>query len=204
MKYQAIVFDMDGVLIDSKECMSLCWIKVQEKTGITIEFSNYFSKIGKPFKVILSELGLAQEYWSKIEKIYFQAQEEYLKEIKPYDGVEDMLIELRKNYVLGLVTSKGSKAVDLILNKFGWNFSQVITPDNCARGKPYPDPLLYFTAFEQVPPNNCIYIGDMFVDMKSAELAGFDFVRAGWGYQDFDAETAGTPKELIEMIGRSK
>ena len=43
MKYQAVVFDMDGVLIDSKECMSLCWIKVQEKTGITIEFSNYFS-----------------------------------------------------------------------------------------------------------------------------------------------------------------
>jgi HAD superfamily hydrolase (TIGR01549 family) len=204
MKYQAVVFDMDGVLIDSKECMSLCWLKVQEKTGITIEFSNYFSKIGKPFKVILSELGLEQEYWSKIEKIYFQAQEEYLKEIKPYDGVEDMLIELRKNYVLGLVTSKGSKAVDLILNKFGWNFSQVITPDNCARGKPYPDPLLYFTAFEQIPPNNCIYIGDMFVDMKSAELAGFDFVRAGWGYQEFDAETVETPKELIEMIGRSK
>ena len=45
MKYQAVVFDMDGVLIDSKECMSLCWLKVQEKTGITIEFSNYFSKI---------------------------------------------------------------------------------------------------------------------------------------------------------------
>jgi HAD superfamily hydrolase (TIGR01549 family) len=204
MKYQAIVFDMDGVLIDSERCMSLCWKKVQETTGIKTEFSNYFSKIGKPFKVILSELGLAQERWDDIEKIYFQAQEEYLNEIKPYAGVEDMLIELKKDYVLGLVTSKGSKAVNIILKKFGWNFSQVITPDNCTRGKPYPDPLLYFTAFEQISPKDCIYVGDMFVDMKAAELAGFNFVRAGWGYQEFDAETVGTPKELLEMIERSK
>jgi HAD superfamily hydrolase (TIGR01549 family) len=204
MKYQAVVFDMDGVLINSKKCMNLCWNKVQEITKIKIEFSNYFSKIGKPFNVILSELGLPQESWNEIEKIYFQAQEYYVKEIKPYAGVEDMLIELKKDYVLGLVTSKGSKAVDLILNRFGWNFSQVITPDNCARGKPYPDPLLYFTAYEQIPPNNCIYVGDMFVDMKAAELAGFDFIRAGWGYQDFAAQSVETPNELIELIGKSK
>ena len=111
-----------------------------------------------------------------------------------------MLKELEKKYILGLVTSKNSKAVNLILNQFNWTFSQVITPDNCARGKPYPDPLIYFTAYERLDPRKCIYIGDMVVDKMSAERAGFEFIRAGWGYQDFEAVTVKSPRELVAVI----
>jgi HAD superfamily hydrolase (TIGR01549 family) len=204
MSYQAIVFDMDGVLIDSKECMNLCWKKVQNKTGTEIKFSEYFSRIGKPFKVILSEIGLPPESWAIAEKIYFEAQEDYIDSINAYENIDLMLNELSKDYVLGLVTSKGSRAAGLILNKFGWKFSQVITPDNCARGKPYPDPLLYFTAYERIDPRKCVYIGDMIVDMKAAESAGFAFLRAGWGYQEFESITVESPTKLTQLFKNSK
>lgn len=200
MSYQAVVFDMDGVLIDSKHCMKLCWEEVKCKTGTNIDFNEYFSKIGKPFKVILSEIGLPQECWRLAEEVYFKAQEYYIGEIRPYEGIENLLDDLSRDYILGLVTSKGSKAVNLILKKFGWKFSQIITPDNCARGKPYPDPLLYFTAYEQMAPLSCVYVGDMTVDMEAARMAGFKFIRAAWGYQVFDAESAETPKELFQII----
>lgn len=200
MNYQAVVFDMDGVLIDSKNCMKLCWEEVKNKTGTNIDFAEYFARIGKPFKVILSEIGLSKEYWRLAEQVYFEAQEYYIDEITPYEGIERLLDELNRDYMLGLVTSKGSKAVNLILKKFGWKFSQIITPDNCARGKPYPDPLLYFTAYEQIAPMSCVYIGDMTVDMEAAKMAGFRFIRAAWGYQIFNAESAETPIELLQII----
>jgi len=204
MKYEAIVFDMDGVLIDSKQCMNMCWSVVQEEMSIKIDFQEYFCRIGKPFKIILNEIGVPEEQLSEVEKIYFSAQEKYMHEIKPYPNIDWMLKELGKEYVLGLVTSKNSKAAGLILSKFRWKFSEVITPDNCSRGKPYPDPLLYFTAYEQINPNKCIYVGDMVVDMLAANSAGYDFVRAGWGYQLFEAKSVESPSHLIEFIRSSK
>ncbi len=200
-KYQAVVFDMDGVLIDSKNCMRMCWNAVQENLQIVNSFDDYFIKIGKPFRKILSELSIAENMHNDAERIYFDAQRKYVSLIKPFPGIEKALSELSVEYLLGLVTSKNSKSVSLILEKFGWRFSHVITPENCFRGKPHPDPLLYYTAFEQLNPSECLYIGDMLVDMSAAQAAGYDFIRAGWGYQYFEANTADTPEDLMKMIG---
>lgn len=203
MKYQAIVFDLDGVLIDSKECMRLCWEKVRKETNISISFDDYFSNIGKPFEIILLEIGVPKNIWTIVESIYFEEQQSQLPKIEHFKEIDVLLNKLREKYILGLVTSKKSKPTDKILKKFNWSFSQVITPDNCARGKPYPDPLLYFAAYEQLDPRKCIYIGDMRVDKMAARHAGYDFIRAGWGYQKFRAKSAKTPQDLYEMIESS-
>jgi HAD superfamily hydrolase (TIGR01549 family) len=201
MSINAVVFDMDGVLVDSKNCMKMCWESVQIKINTSIHFDDYFSKIGKPFRTILSELGVHEDKWFAAEDTYFSAQKKFLNEIKSFEGIDDLLHILGQSYILGLVTSKNSLATRNILDKFGWNFSQVITPENCARGKPNPDPLLYFTAYEQLDPLKCVYVGDMIVDKMASELAGFKFIRAAWGYQNFAAPTANTPQDLIKMIG---
>lgn len=203
MKYQAIVFDLDGVLIDSKECMRLCWEKVQNETKISIPFDDYFSYIGKPFEIILLEIGVPKNIWAIVESIYFEEQQSQLHEIKQFKEIDTLLNKLREKYILGLVTSKKSKPTGNILKKFNWNFSQVITPDNCVRGKPFPDPLLYFAAYEQLDPRKCMYVGDMKVDKMAAKQAGFDFIRAGWGYQQFTAKSANSPQDLYEIIESS-
>jgi phosphoglycolate phosphatase len=200
MKYQAIVFDLDGVLIDSKECMRRCWLSVKQKINSDITFETYFQHIGKPFKNILFEIGVPESKWSEAETVYFETQVTFSNIIKPFEGVDYMLNELSKSYVLGVVTSKSSKTTGIILKQFGWKFSSVVTPENCGRGKPYPDPLLYFSAFEQIEPSRCVYIGDMTVDRDAAEGAGFDFVRAEWGYQDFAAKSVKSPRKLLEYL----
>ena len=49
---------MDGVLIDSCECMELAWQEVQNELDISTEFAQYKKRIGIPFYNIISELGL--------------------------------------------------------------------------------------------------------------------------------------------------
>lgn len=200
MNYQAIVFDLDGVLIDSKLCMKLCWSEVQEKIKTEVSFDQYFQNIGKPFKTILSELGIPPSHWKEIETIYFAAQIKYSNHIKPYDGIDTMMNKIKEKYLIGLVTSKNSKATSFLLNKFKWHFSQVITPENCAKGKPNPDPLLYFAFLEQLEPSECLYIGDMVVDFKAAKAAKFGFLRAGWGYQEFKAKSVDSPSNLSKLL----
>lgn len=200
-KYQAVIFDLDGVLIDSKECMRRCWHEVQEKIDTRISFDSYFANIGKPFKNILQEIGVPRAKWKDAEDTYFSAQINHSNIIKSYEGIDDLISYLAQKVVLGLVTSKNSKATAYILNQHKWVFSQVITPENCSRGKPNPDPLLYFSSLEQIEPDKCVYVGDMVVDYEAASAAGFSFIRAGWGYQIFKANTANSSTELIKMLG---
>ena len=201
--YQAVVFDLDGVLIDSKECMDCCWAEVRSKTGIQIPFTSYFSQIGKPFRAILSTIGVPENLWSEVEEIYFKTQLQNQDLILKYPGTQELLDQLlERNYVLGLVTSKGSIATSAILSKFNWShFSTVVTPESCVRGKPYPDPLLYFSNKEHLSPETSVYIGDMTVDLQAAESAGFSFIRAGWGYQNFDCDiTCASPMDLLSLV----
>ena len=62
MKKKLIVFDLDGVLIDSKSNMNAAWIAVMEKHNIQVTFEEYFQLIGRPFVDILSALSIAGDH----------------------------------------------------------------------------------------------------------------------------------------------
>ena len=62
MTYKLIVYDLDGVIIDSKDNMRTSWNFVNNKFSLNIAFNDYFSNIGKPFKIILKDLGIKNNY----------------------------------------------------------------------------------------------------------------------------------------------
>ena len=53
-----ILFDLDGVLLNSKRNMELSWDAVCERHDVNVEFEDYFSNIGRPFKDILNILNI--------------------------------------------------------------------------------------------------------------------------------------------------
>ena len=81
-KKKVLIFDVDGVLIDSKKNMELSWKKVQKKHSLNhVEFESYFKNIGRPFFKILNILGINKDL-KKIKETYQQESTKQIKEIK--------------------------------------------------------------------------------------------------------------------------
>ena len=79
-----IIFDVDGVLIDSKKNMQLSWEKLCKKNNIDVKFERYFENIGISFDKILNRLKIfhKQKY---LEKNYFLNSKKFASKIKPYN-----------------------------------------------------------------------------------------------------------------------
>jgi phosphoglycolate phosphatase len=182
IKKKLVLFDLDGVLIDSKLNMHRTWECVVEEFGLTVPFENYFSNIGRPFREILSIIGIKERQFD-IERRYNELSCETIARVKIFPGAQEFLNLLEENDIfIGIVTSKEEKRTQLILEKFENRFSIICTPNSICRGKPAPDHLLMAVALKNVDPAEALFVGDMDVDSMAAKRAGVDYVHVSWGY----------------------
>jgi len=179
-----VLFDLDGVILDSKQNMDCAWADVCEKFSLKIPFQDYFSNIGRPFKDILDILGVVEQQ-DMIEVVYNQSSLKRIDSSPFFPKVKDYLCFLLKNNIeIGIVTSKSKTRVKPVLNRLGIDFSIVKVPDDICRGKPAPDHLLMAMSLLNIDPSETIFIGDMDVDYMAAKRANIDYLHASWGYGD--------------------
>jgi len=178
-----ILFDVDGVLFDSKKNMENSWNQVMKKYSINKNFNEYKKFIGLPFNVILKKLDIKREKHEKIRKYYQANSIKYLNNIKPYPGVlKTIKLLKKKNYYLGIFTSKDKKRVLTVLKKHGLKFSIILTPQEGIRGKPYPDQILKCLKLLKLPKKKAIFVGDMDCDRIAATKAKINFIFATYGF----------------------
>ena len=181
------VFDLDGVLINSLDNMSQAWDAVRVKHEISIPFEYYEEQIGKPFPIIMKELGLYDRH-VEIFETYKTYSRMNLRNVEVYEGVVETLTSLKLNgNKIALCTSKTKESVDIILYKLP-EFDYISCPTAGLRGKPHPDQLLNVMAFCNTDPKDTIYIGDMHWDYEAAQRAGVHFEHATWGYGEVICE----------------
>ena len=177
-----VLFDLDGVLIDSRENMKHAWSAVQDNFSIQTPFDKYFELIGRPFSDILDILNLGGV--ENIEEVFNSSSLARMDLVKFYPHVVDTLIRLHNDGIrLGVVTSKDLIRTRKILSILPFDFDIVQTPDGMCRGKPAPDYLLLSMAVIGVDPDDTIYVGDMQVDHEAATRSRIDYLHANWGYQ---------------------
>lgn len=182
VRKQLVLFDLDGVLIDSRENMRLSWERACREVGAAVAFDRYFSEIGRPFPAIMERLGLAAHAVS-LEAAFRIASMEHIGVLKFYPGVIETLAALSARSVkLGVVTSKDRLRTSAVLAMLPVDFACVETPDSSLRGKPAPDHLLSAVARANVDPCEALYVGDMAADHESARRGGIDYAHAAWGY----------------------
>lgn len=182
-----ICFDFDGVLIDSIPVMEVAWNQVQQQVGIEQSFSMYAEKIGLPFFDILRSIGIAEERFETIKHVYEHEAHARIDSIGVFDGVVPALTKLSEmGMKISIATSKSAERTSAILDRHfkTVSFDIITTPESVGvgRGKPNPDQLLKIAVELGVDPENSLYVGDMDVDRKAAQRAGFQFVHAKWGY----------------------
>ena len=180
-----IIFDLDGVLINSIKNMEISWNLVSKKFNLNVGFEDYKKHIGLPFELILKKLNIKKNI-KKIKNSYSFYSKKNFKNVKIYPEVKKTLNYLkRKNYITAIITSKDRIRTNKIISLLNLrsNFKYIYTPNKLIKLKPYPDQIYAILKKEKIKKKNCSYIGDMIVDAKFAKNAGVNFIFTTYGYE---------------------
>jgi len=177
---QAIVFDLDGVLIDSFEAWFNAINIARKKYG----FKEYSEKeYRKKFWAMPLE-GFADKEFPDIDKtkIVSIAKQHVInntEKIKILPHAREVLEHIKKNrYKMALVTNNYHSVVDAVLkhHKLDSFFDTIVTFEDVQRPKPYADSLIKVCERLNLTTKEIIYIGDTKMDFRAAQAAGIFFV----------------------------
>jgi len=204
--YNCIIFDVDGTLIDNKKAVFEAYQEVIFK-----EFGRRFTNEElKPAYGVTTRQALINLGFKDIDaalNAHHKALMEAFANAKPFEGIENVLKELRKlDVVKGIVTSRNRAEVydDVCLQKYIKYFDYVVCSDDTKRHKPNPDPVLKLLEMAGVKAANTIYIGDTNYDAVCAKKAGTDFALALWEAGENSGIEADyylkNPGELLKLL----
>ena len=186
-KYKAVIFDLDGTLINSLPYHVLSFKDLLLERGVRVD-DNYLKKlIGLPTEVILKELEHKYRIKENIHNLREERRYHYFKFLGKRDitfpGVKKFLGELRLDYKLAVAT--GSSKVILIHSTdkdFQGLFDVVVTINEVKKGKPSPEQLFLAVKRLKVKKQECLFIGDSIYDAIASKTAGIDFIGVTTGY----------------------
>ena len=178
-----IIFDLDGVLINSKHNMHYAWLAVLTKFKLNISFNRYFKYIGIPFENILSNFNINIKYHKQIKETFSKESLKNISQIKLYPNVIKIINLLKKkNIKLAIVTSKDKLRSKKIVKRLKIDIKQIFSPEKKLKGKPYPDQLIKTLKINNIKAKNVVYVGDTKFDFIAAKRAGIKFIFANYGY----------------------
>lgn len=205
LKY--VIFDFDGTLADSRVVLVSAWNLLAKKHNfkeMKLEELDTLKKLSikersRALKLPLFKLPV-------ILPQFFQLYRRGIKDIKPYDGVKEMLNEVeKKGYKIAIISSNSRENILYFLKHYQINNIKEILSSSKIHGK---DRLINrFLREKQLKPSQIIYIGDEHRDLVACKKTGVKMIWVGWGY---DAEEiidplkpdykVYTPAEILKVI----
>ena len=197
-----ILFDFDGVLIDSLPAMEIAWESVKNKYGILSTFVDYKKYLGLPFKEILKKLNIDKKYHEGIKEHYSKISSQNKKLIKLNPYVNYTLDWLKGKFIkTGIVTSKDKVRTLELVQYFQLNVEIIVTPELTKLGKPSSEPILFAAKNLKLNSNEIIFVGDMESDMNCALNANCHYLHYKNGYQYLYYQNyGGEISSIIELI----
>ncbi len=174
----AVIFDFDGVLIDSYNDHADAFLIAGKKFGLNFDKNKIFKSFGISAKEIVKSFypNLKESFLEKFvrekKKIYRKIVRE--RGIRLNHGAKDILRFLKKkNLKIAISSSASKKNILLALekNKIRNFFDAIIAAEDTKKHKPNPDPLLKTAKKIKVDPKTCFYIGDSIYEMIAAKRA---------------------------------
>ncbi len=183
MKYNYIIFDIDGTLLDTEYAvLHSLQQTVESIQGKKTDLADLRFALGIPGKTTLQKLGMEDK--AVAGNIWNRYMKEYLSEVKLFEGITGLLATLSQEGMrLGIVTSRNREEYQREFLPYGLDsyFDAIVCAGDTALCKPFPDPLLACLNALGANAEESLYVGDSIYDAQCAQAAGVDFALALWG-----------------------
>ncbi len=213
---EAVVFDLDGTLVDSLGDIADAMNAVLSGLGLpTHPRDRYRMFVGDGLEVLVRRALPGDRTDERlVARALGRMRDEYGRRAtattRPYPGIPELLDGLAaRNVPFGVFTNKPhDAAVDMVDRLLGrWRFASVLGPGPETPRKPDPTGALRVAAATGVAPGACLYVGDTAVDMATARAGGMIPAGALWGFRTEDElRSAGArhlladPREALPLV----
>ena len=185
----ALVFDLDGTLIDSRRDITTAINRMRSGYGLPpIPLEAVVTMVGEGARLLVERaLGPEfppQEVDAALACYLEHYQEVCLEQTRPYPGVEEMLESLSAAYPLALLSNKGEALSRKVLAGLGLDrfFREILGGDSLPTRKPDPAGLHLLAGRLGVPVERLMLVGDTWIDAETAHNAGAAFALVEWGF----------------------
>jgi phosphoglycolate phosphatase len=216
MRYNAVIFDLDGTLLDTIADLANSTNSVLERHGFKIHsVEKYKTFVGNGLQNLLQKaLPEDRRDDRTIEKCLIDLHEEYARRwaenTRPYDGMPELLSSLQsKNISMAILSNKAHKFTKAIVETLlsDWRFTAVFGERAGIPRKPDPSAALEIAGMLEASPSDILYLGDSGTDMETANAAGMCPVGALWGFRSREEliqsgarHLIQKPSELLELL----
>ncbi|MES2688252.1 MAG: phosphoglycolate phosphatase [Pseudomonadota bacterium] len=213
---EAVLFDLDGTLIDSAPDLGAAADKMRTDRGMaSLPLADYRPMAGAGARGMLGvAFGLTPDHadFAALKEEFFLNYEACMTErTYAFDGVAELIAQISAaGLKWGVVTNKSARFT-LPLTRQMPLFSSaqtIISGDTTPHAKPHPEPLLEAARQLNIEPARCVYVGDDERDIVAGRAAGMPTVAAAYGYLGATADTQGwkadativSPTALLNLL----
>lgn len=216
-RYDHVVFDLDGTLVDSAADLAAAVNHMRAGLGLPpLPAEVIKGYIGEGARRLV-ERALPPEYQDRIDdalalfRTYYEAH--LLDQTRPYPRISEVLALLRERGVtLSVLSNKPAAMSRAILSGLGLlpHLVAVLGPELVAARKPDPAGLAHLQTLTHVPAERMLVVGDSGIDLQTACAAGVDFCGVAWGFKPRELRAGridriiDSPDELLDIVSTGR
>jgi len=178
---QTVIFDMDGVIVDTEPVHRYAYYKQFEELDIEVTEAMYTSFTGfstrNTFQTLKEHFQLTHEVEDLIQRKrnIFNDAFDTKEDLELLDGVRTLIEDLHQNGIQLILASSASKVtIDRVFTRFGLHdfFTHIVSGEDFPKSKPHPAIFEHAASLSTAPKENCIVIEDSTNGVRAAKAAG--------------------------------
>ncbi|WP_213876188.1 N-acetylmuramic acid 6-phosphate phosphatase MupP [Pseudomonas sp. dw_358] len=190
MRLRAVLFDMDGTLLDTApDFIAICQAMLAERGLPAVDEQLIRDVVSGGARAMVSATFALSPEAAEFEDLRLEFLERYqvgcAVHSRLYDGMAELLADIEKAHLVwGVVTNKPVRFAEPIMQQLGLaeRSAVLICPDHVTHSKPHPEPLILACKMLDLDPASVLFVGDDLRDIESGRDAGTRTAAVRYGY----------------------
>lgn len=205
MKYKAVIFDMDGTILNTLEDLKNATNYSVRQFGMperSLEEVRMF--VGNGIRKLVERAvpaGTSEEKIAQVLDVFLEYYEIHSADnTSPYPGILELVEKLKKS---GIKTAVSTNKADVPAQELGREyfngiFDLIVGQQDGLKVKPAPDSVNKILSILDIQKKDAIYIGDSDVDVQTAKNSGLDFIGVSWGFRGREFLEKNGAKNIVD------